>query len=533
VHVRATPVITVGTHQVLAGVPGQRVPITVSGGDPVAGVNLLVQTGDGGAALGGHAGSAPRIQDVDPTAPGTVFGANNNGRAFDDPPTDQLWQVHTVTNAGTVPAAGVLAYVTLDATGFAAGGTYPLLLGRIAGDPSLNSDFGGVSAMVQNGQVVLVPDPSWDIDASGAWGTGSNWVAGQVPNTAGAAGGFRGKITASRTVMLDVPVTVGSLTFANPAAGYTIAAAGTTLLTLNGNGSAAKISVVSGNHTIAAPVTLSTDLTTSVAPGSTLTLSGPMAAAAGTTLTTSGGGTLRVRHLRVPNVSVAAGTLQVLPDGSAAAASKVSSLAIAAGATLDLSDNELVLDYTGPTPAPTVVNQLATARGTGSWAGSGIASSSAAVDPQRRTAIGWAEASALLGLTGSTTAPWSGQTVDATSLLLKYTWYGDANLDGTVDADDYALIDRGMAKHSTGWVNGDFNYDGIVNSADYLLIDRLFLQQGGVLGPDTLGTRSAQFGDGYIRALLATVPEPSALVLILTANVAVLHRRRARTVMCG
>jgi hypothetical protein len=528
-NVRAMPAITVGTHQVLAGTPGQRVPITVSGGDPVAGVNLLVQTGDGGVALGGNAHSAPRIQDVDVTGTGTVFASNNNGHAYDDPPTDQLWQVHTATAAGTVAAAGVLAYVTVDTTGFVAGGSYPLLLGGIAGDPTLNSDFAGVLATVQNGQIVLVPEPSWDVDSPGLWSTGSNWVAGRAPNAPGAAAGFRGKITAPRLVTLDVPTTVGSVTFANDAAQYTIAASGSNSLTFDGNGSAARLNVTSGDHTIVAPVALASDLAADVSAGSVFTLTGPMTAVGSATLTSGGAGLFRVKALRITGVSVAAGKLQVLPDGSDAGTSKVGSLTVAAGATLDLSDNDLVLDYTGTSPAPTVVGRLAAARGAGDWTGDGITSSAAAADPQKRSTIAWAEASAILGLTASATAIWSGQTVDATSLLMKYTWYGDANMDGQVNADDYALIDRGMAKGLAGWVNGDFNYDGVVNSGDYLLIDRVFIQQGGVLGPDSLAARFAQFGDGYVRTLLATVPEPgTASIVALTVSVTTLRRQRGK-----
>ena len=57
------------------------------------------------------------------------------------------------------------------------------------------------------------------------------------------------------------------------------------------------------------------------------------------------------------------------------------------------------------------------------------------------TTLGIAEASDVLGLTGAQTAIWQGQTVDATSVLIKYTYGGDANLDGVVDILDYGQID--------------------------------------------------------------------------------------------
>ena len=146
-------------------------------------------------------------------------------------------------------------------------------------------------------------------------------------------------------------------------------------------------------------------------------------------------------------------------------------------------------------------------------------SSSAAADPQLRTAIAYADASLL------NTTNFSGTPVDSTTLLLKYTYYGDANMDGRINADDFALIDRGFAKHLTGWTNGDFNYDNSVTPADYLLIDRVFAQQSGPLSPSFLAMRESQFGDAYVSQLLASVPEPSSLTCLL-AGLAFLTRRR-------
>jgi hypothetical protein len=48
---------------------------------------------------------------------------------------------------------------------------------------------------------------------------------------------------------------------------------------------------------------------------------------------------------------------------------------------------------------------------------------------------------------------------------------GDANRNGRIDPDDFALTDRGFAKSLTGWTNGDFNADNVVNAADYAILD--------------------------------------------------------------
>lgn len=104
---------------------------------------------------------------------------------------------------------------------------------------------------------------------------------------------------------------------------------------------------------------------------------------------------------------------------------------------------------------------------------------------------------------------------------------GDANYDGHVGPDDYTLIDRGYAKHLTGWSNGDFNGDGVVDASDYLIIDSAFASHnGGSLSPSLLASREAQFGDTYAAGLLASVPEPS---LCFLAPLLLLSRRRRKS----
>lgn len=250
----------------------------------------------------------------------------------------------------------------------------------------------------------------------------------------------------------------------------------------------------------------------------------------GTGATSVTNASLSTAYVRQGSLTATNGTVSVRADGTAAGASKVASLTITGTGELDLSNNVLVVDYTGATVANSMRTMLLSGRNASGtlWTGPGIVSSTAAADAQQRTAIGYIEASQLLGLSGATTATWYGQTVDATSVLLKYTWYGDANFDGKINADDYALLDRGYAKGLTGWVNGDFNYDNVVNSADYLLIDRIYTQQTGVLSPELLATREAQFGGAYVAALVASVPEPSSVAVLATAGLAVCGGRRRR-----
>jgi len=69
-----------------------------------------------------------------------------------------------------------------------------------------------------------------------------------------------------------------------------------------------------------------------------------------------------------------------------------------------------------------------------------------------------------------------GYPVNNDSIILSYELNGDANLDGYLNADDYARLDQAYAAHTVGgWYYGDFeNSGGPPNSDDYFLIDRAF-----------------------------------------------------------
>jgi len=72
------------------------------------------------------------------------------------------------------------------------------------------------------------------------------------------------------------------------------------------------------------------------------------------------------------------------------------------------------------------------------------------------------------------------ETVDGTSVLVKYTYGGDANLSGSVDADDYGQIDFNalLGGTLTGWFNGDFDFSGSTDADDYGIIDFVIGIQG-------------------------------------------------------
>jgi hypothetical protein len=86
---------------------------------------------------------------------------------------------------------------------------------------------------------------------------------------------------------------------------------------------------------------------------------------------------------------------------------------------------------------------------------SSIARSSAGV-----TALGYGEASAL-GL-----STFDGLTLGGNAVLIKYTLVGDDNLDGTVNFNDFSILQTHYGQ-AGDWADGDFNYDGTVNFSDF------------------------------------------------------------------
>jgi hypothetical protein len=173
-------------------------------------------------------------------------------------------------------------------------------------------------------------------------------------------------------------------------------------------------------------------------------------------------GIVTADYLREDDVQIF-GSLSVAPNGTAANVSRVNSLSIASG-KLDLADNDLIANNTS---LSTIQSYIASGFGNGNWNGDGIISRQAALiaanntDPHK-TGLGYAEASSL-GITS-----FDGQSVSGSNVLVRYTYLGDLNLDGVVNALDFnQLATNYGAANGKIWVQGDFNYDGLTNSTDF------------------------------------------------------------------
>ncbi len=156
------------------------------------------------------------------------------------------------------------------------------------------------------------------------------------------------------------------------------------------------------------------------------------------------------------------GRVALAAGGGRVITTRALSINAAAGGTLDLADNSLIVDYAGQTVLPAVGSLIASAYNGGAWTGAGLTSSTAAAVPGR--ALGFGEASSILGPAGGTFA---GRAIDGSAVLVRSTNFGDANLDGRVNLADFGRLRAAFGRTAARWADGDFNYDGAVRGDDF------------------------------------------------------------------
>jgi autotransporter-associated beta strand protein len=207
------------------------------------------------------------------------------------------------------------------------------------------------------------------------------------------------------------------------------------------------------------------------------------------------------------------------------------SFTIAGGATptakLDVMDNNLVV-HNGN--INTTLAQLRTGLNLSGtlWTGAGITSSIAAADAAANTNSTTFAVGAIKNIDRNNNliystwpappSPDGGATgLTTTDVLVKYTYFGDADLNGVVDnTSDYDLWSNGFANPSlaatNGWLYGDFDFSGTVdNTTDYDLWSTGLAHQGSALssGAEALAVPVAP------DPAASPVPEPSGIVLIV------------------
>jgi autotransporter-associated beta strand protein len=357
----------------------------------------------------------------------------------------------------------------------------------------------------------------WDPGISSNWNTGSATTVFHSPDNI-TFNDSNGSASGRYSVTLSALVAPGSTTVNNTTGNYTISGTGT----IGGTGSLTK----SGSGTL----TLSTP---NVYSGGTIVTAGKLVVApAGSNATFFGNGTLDTSNtltaLPTGALTISGGIVQladgvtnqtfITPGGSSPlVTSKINltSLSLTGTGTLDIGNNRILIDYgSGPDPIASIKQWIANGFADHNAVGSGpaIISSDVATDDAASGfsyGIGYADAAdgAVAGL-------------PLGEIEIMFTLLGDANLDGTVNSEDFTPLSANLGQNGA-WDQGDFNYDGTVNSEDFTPFSHN-LSQTAVLAAQEGALETA---DGINST---NVPEPMSAGMMVMAGLGVMRRRRRR-----
>jgi GH25 family lysozyme M1 (1,4-beta-N-acetylmuramidase) len=320
---------------------------------------------------------------------------------------------------------------------------------------------------------ITAPGALWNAAASGTYTVSQN--ASQVKDVfgnvrpSGSIGTFAFSTFAYRSgaaLVVDYGTSAGSISLSLSGGNLVVTKNGSASTFSSASTSTITVSGSSANQTftfngpITQPVTVAMGTGSDVVnvAGGVLTLASDVSPATpNLTINISPGASLAitsVQHLAALNVTGATVTLASGGNNTLV----TSALSLSNNAGIDLADNAMIING-GSSSLTAIVGWLASGFNQGAWDGAGIRSSSAAADGSMSQALGYALNSDL----GYST--FMGQNVDQNALLIRYTKYGDNNLDGVVDVgNDFALLIDGLATaNASSWVQGDYTYDGKVD----------------------------------------------------------------------
>jgi autotransporter-associated beta strand protein len=411
----------------------------------------------------------------------------------------------------------------------------------------------------------------WNLSGSGTVLAASNWIGG-VPDAPVQTASFGSAIKTASTVTFESNWVVGNINFNNYNSYNVVSSDGSPLILDNGGVSATSlISDIRGTHSISAPVQLNSNLSASISNSwDTLSILGNItdnAATGGASLTLGGSGTLQLGGVNTyrSGTTINSGALVIasaaaLPTGGSVAnhsllsiqagssgapvvagkitgsgqltvggtsagflklaagsgASSQASVSISPGSTLDITNNTLAINFGSPTvdPVATVASALISGYAGGTWTGTGITSSSAAIGGSPAPSVGYADGNTDLGTVAG-----------ANQILIKYTLAGDANLDGFVNVQDLVAVVQNFGKAGKDWSQGNFTYSpvGAVTFADLVIVVQNLNK---TFGGNPVGQAAAI----QIQGDAVQVPEPG--IMMLTPAAALLLARRRKWLKC-
>ena len=334
----------------------------------------------------------------------------------------------------------------------------------------------------------------------------------------GGGGGYSGVAAADDRITLSVGN--GGASGALGAGDVVVNAAGTLQFNRTGTFSVANNIAGGGNVSQVAAGGTATLTGTLTYTGDTIVTAGTLDISSshttGNAYNVAAGGALITNNVRANTLTVD-GSATVRADGGTNGASKVETLAMTG--QLNLKNNDLVI---GTGVLADVRTQIKSGL-------SGISNTAAATgitsDVMTLGTHGFGYASGdNPSLNPILAGSLSGQTYDGDSVLVKFTYRGDADLDGDSDLDDLGFWansftgDLGLgplATPTTLWTQGDWDYDGDTDLDDLGFWSSTFT---GDLGGGGLSVYAPDASEGAIAALaqmgITAVPEPGSVFLL-------------------
>jgi autotransporter-associated beta strand protein len=275
----------------------------------------------------------------------------------------------------------------------------------------------------------------------------------------------------------------------------------------------------SGNYTISGTGEISGTGSLTKSGSGTLTLSTANIYSGGTNVTA---GRLIIEPTGASSSALPTGSLSISGNGIVQLADNVTSgtalgtsnvvltsLSLTGNGTLDIGNNRIIINYSSPATDPVASIAAWISNGYFGLPGPAIISGDIATDDAGSGlfyGIGYADSA----------DPGNPANLPTDTVEIMYTLLGDANLDGTVNSEDFTPFSNNLG-HSGLWDDGDFNYDGTVNAEDFTLFSRN-LGQSAVLAVQA----GALDANG---ASVVNVPEPTSAGIILVAGILARRRR--------